>query len=196
MTMNHENTQIEQSLQDAIDYFNRVPLYALNPAEIVRDKFSQALNARIQKVIDGHAKPTTKSSIIDFVRRYGNDCLDLILPVMEETCEAVIQTLKTVKWHAKEIANAQDKIADMNEEAYILEETIKQRKEQIAALDAEFPDPRARSAYHLYNRISASEANEDEHTKQRRITSAGLVAASYLGLQRYEINTAKQPKQD
>lgn len=196
MTMNNENTQIEQSLQDAIDYFDRCRLYVFSPSEIVTDKLSHALDARLQKVIDGHAKPTTKSSIIDFVRRYRHDCLDLILPDMVETCEAVVKTLKTVKQYAKVIVNAQDKIDEMNEEAYILEETIKQRKEQIAALDAEFPDPRARSAYHLYNRISASESNEDEHTKQRRITSAGLVAASYLGLQRYEINTAKQPKQD
>lgn len=173
--MNNENTQIEQSLQDAIDYFDRAILYVHYPNEIVMEHFNKALDARLQKVIDGHAKPTTKSSIIDFVRRYRRDCLDLILPEMEEKLKAAAQTLKTMKQYAKEITNAR-------EEVYILEETIKQRKEQIAALDAEFPDPRARSAYHLYNRISASEANEDEHTKQRRITSAGLVAASYLGL--------------
>lgn len=192
--MDNENTLIEQSLQDAIDYFNR--LYVTNPAEGIKDVFGQALKARLAKVIDGHAKPTTKSSIIDFVNRFGKDCIDLIAPEMEEVCRGAVRAMTQIKQYAKVIINAQDKIAEMNEEAYILEETIKQRKEQIASLDAEFPDPRARSAYHLYNRISASEASEDEHTKQRRITSAGLVAASYLGLQRYEINPVNKQKQD
>ena len=192
--MSNENTKIEQSLQDAIDYFDR--LYVTNPAKDMKEVFGQALKARLAKVIDGHAKPATKSSVIDFVNRFGKDCIDLIAPEMEEVCKAAVGAMTQMKRYAWEIIKAQDKIDEMNEEVYILEETIKQRKEQIAALEAEFPDPRARSAYELYKRISEGQDREDAYTKQRRITSAGLVAASYLGLQRYEINPAKQPKQE
>lgn len=192
--MNNENTKIEQSLQDALDYFDR--LYITNPAQNMKDAFSGALKARLAKVIDGHAKGYTKSSVVNFVTRFGKDCVDLVAPEMEGAFRETMNALSRMKRYAQEIIAAQDKIDQMNEEVYILEETINQRKEQIAALEEEFPDPRARSAYKLYERISEPEPREDAYTKQRRITSAGLVAASYLGLQRYEINPAKQPKQE
>ena len=192
--MSNENTKIEQSLQDAINYFDR--LYVTNPAKDMKAVFGQALKARLAKVIDGHAKGYTKSSVLDFVNRFGQDCIDLVAPEMEEVCKYAVGVMTQMKGYAWEIIKAQDKIDAMNEEVYLLEETINQRKEQIAALEAEFPDPRARSAYQLYTKVSTPDVKDDTYTKQRRITSAGLMAAAYLGLQRYEINPAKQPKQE
>lgn len=185
--MNKTKTEAEQSIQDAINYFYH--LRVTNPAKKMQAEFHEILKARLAKVLDGNAQPATKSAIVSFVNRFADDCVELIAPELAQACEAAENALIEAKRHAEQALRMQQHLDDLRDD-------VEYYKKEAEALEAEFPDPRARSAYELYKRISEGQPREDAYTKQRRITSAGLVAASYLGLQRYEINPAKQPKQD
>lgn len=185
--MSNENTKIEQSLQDAIDFFN--DLKTRNPAQYMHLELREELNARLNKMIDGNAKPTTKGAIKDFVGRYGEAVIELIAPELEEACEQVTILLTNAMKYARFIGIMEDRLATLQGEYRRVEKELSEK-------EAAFPDPRARCAYELYARASAGEGREDAYTKQRRITAAGLMAAAYLGLTHYEINNAKQPKQE
>ena len=192
--MNKTKTEAEQSIQDAINYFYH--LRVTNPAKKMQAEFHEILKSRLAKVLDGNAQPATKSAIVSFVNRFADDCVDLIAPELEQACEAAQNALLEAKRHAEQALRMQQHLDDLRDDTAYFESLIERYKKEAEALEAEFPDPRARSAYELYKRISEAEPREDAYTKQRCITSAGLVAASYLGLQRYEINPAKQQKQD
>ena len=183
----------EENIENAIRYFKN--LY-LNPPKDLQAELHEILKARVNRMLEGHAQPATKSAIMTFVNRFGDEVIDFIIPDLKDACGEVCRSIAELKQQARNLATLQDNIESRQDDLGFLENMIRHHQELIKKLETDFPDPRARSAYQLYTKISTPDVKDDTYTKQRRITSAGLVAAAFLGLERYEINPAKQPKQD
>lgn len=182
--MESVTNQAKESLENAIIYFKNLPL--IYPAIRVREDFHKILLARLERFIDGYAKAATKTIVKNFVCSCGDEYIDSIASGLREACEGMMEYLRAARKYAAYYEELEGEIAD-------LEVKREGLQIQIKKLQTDFPDPRARAAFDLYQRISAPvEEGEAPQTTQRRITAAGLMAAAYLGLERYEIGTQRQ----
>lgn len=85
-------------------------------------------------------------------------------------------------------------IATMKAELFELEKECAEKRDELRSQASALSDPKAREAFLLFRLVSKSEGKEDTYIRQRRITAAGLMAAAFLGLERYEVggNDTKQ----
>ena len=121
--------------------------------------FRKNLDERLEKFIKGKTKPATK----DVFKRIIEDSADeLIYMEMESLKEAFLELDK------------------LDEKLY----AVSRMTERIEGL----MDDRAKTAMILYERAKKEEEGDDNFAKCRRITAAGLIAASYLGLKQYEVS--------
>lgn len=186
-------TKAEESVQNAIDYFKN--LYNVYPADVFRQRFLNIMKERLERTLEGNAKGTSKGIIKGFVDRCGHTFVDSIDTAMREACIDAERNLMEIKSKIRAIYRLEKQVDDLRQEIEDLRIEKEGIEVEIDTMREAFPDPKARTAYELFSRISTDET-DDTYTKQRRITSAGLVAAAYLGLQHYEINTGNNQKKD
>ena len=186
-----ETSETIESIEKTVQYFDN--LSGLNPASVVREKFRASVVARLEKFLDGNAKGTTKTAVKQFFNQCADDCLDTIEPSLQEAVAETKQYLVNAACMARNLNLVKYTIDDLRNQRKQLELEIEELGKHKEELAETFPDPRARAAYEIYTRVSESDKFDDSYTKQCRIRQAGLMAAAYLGLQRYEINPQTKP---
>ena len=125
--------------------------------------FRKNLDARLEQFLAGQAKQSTK----DCVKRIVEESADRLL-LME------MESLK-----------------DAFDELAILDEELDECRSIKAELDG-IMDDRAKTALVIYEKARRVEAGDDNYAKCRKITAAGLMAASYLGLKEYEVSNQQE----
>lgn len=142
-------------------------IYHINTYDSARERFiksyAQFLEKRLDEFLAGKAKTETK----DKVKRIVQDSAVEILKIEIEPLEEMFAEIDRYGQDLKE---------------------YRELKSEIDCLG----DDRSKIALTLYRKICKSEPDDDNYAKCRRITAAGLVAASYLGLQGYEVSNQKE----
>lgn len=121
--------------------------------------FRKNLDERLEKFLNGQAKQSTK----ECVKR-----------IVEESADSLIYM---------EIQSLQDAFAELD--------NLDEKKDVVTALLNKVEglmDDRAKTAILLYERVKTAEQGDDNFARCRKITAAGLMAAAYLGLNRYEVS--------
>lgn len=125
--------------------------------------YAQFLDKRLDEFLAGKAKPENKAAVKRIVEDSALDILRIEIEPLEEM------------------------FAEIERYGQDLQE-YRELKSEIDGLG----DERSKVALSLYRKISKSETGDDNYVKCRRVTAAGLVAASYLGLQGYEVSNQKE----
>lgn len=125
--------------------------------------YAQFLEKRLDEFLAGKAKPENKVAVKRIVENSAVEILKIEIEPLKE----------------------------MFAEIDRCEQELKEFRELKSEMDG-LGDERSKIALSLYRNISKSETGDDNFAKCRRITAAGLVAASYLGLQGYEVSNQKE----
>jgi len=126
-------------------------------------EYGSRLDAKLSEYLTGKAKPENKISVRRIVEDSAVELLEMAMEPLEELF--------------KEIDKQANDLRDFRE--------LKAKMDNLG-------DERSKVAMSLYNNISKMEPDDDNFSKCRRITAAGLVAASYLGLRGYEVSNQKE----
>ena len=126
-------------------------------------EYGARLDARLNEYLTGKAKPENKISVRKIVEDSAIELLEMAMEPLEEL-------FKEINKHANDLRDFRE---------------LKEKMDNLG-------DERSKVAMSLYRNISKMEPGDDNFAKCRRITAAGLVAASYLGLRGYEVSNQKE----
>lgn len=140
----------------------RISRYDSARARFVKS-YAQFLDKRLDEFLAGKAKPENKAAVKRIVE-------DSALEILKIEIEPLNEMFEEIERYGQDL------------------QEYRELKSEMDGLG----DERSKVALSLYRMISKGEPTDDNYAKCRRITAAGLVAASYLGLQGYEVSNQKE----